>query len=205
MMRPLSLLLLISVLFLGACSGGAGLNLGFYPDPEASPQKFIVCHGYGCSQKTYAAFTDRQWKSVKKIFKKKSETAEGEREKIAKAIALMETYMGEALGTKEDLPKAPIIRASKKELDCIDETVNTTKYLSFLQAEKLLKWHKVGRPVYKGFFINGVYPHNSASIVEKENGQIYVVDSYIFKNGDKPVIRTFENWLSYTTFESEEY
>ena len=188
---------LITSLLLTACGNVGGINLAQYSDPVATPQNFFVCHGYGCSQKTQSGFTDLQWSNIQKIFKQKSENAVNERKKIASAIALMEKYMGETIGTNNDLPKAPIIRSSDKELDCIDETVNTTKYLTFLKQDDLLQWHSVGQPVYKGFIINGVYPHNSATIVENQTGQVYVVDSYIYKNGVKPDIRPLESWLEY--------
>ncbi len=182
---------------LGACGTATGLNLGRYPDIEATPQKFIHCHGYGCTQKTLVGFNDHEWNSLRHIFKEKSEDAKSERQKIAKAISLMEIYVGALDGTKDDLPKAPLVRTSDTELDCIDETINTTKYLNFLQEGGLLKFHTVDRPVYKGMFLNGIYPHNSASIKEIETGQIYVVDSYIFKNGVEPNIRKLESWLKY--------
>lgn len=187
--------LFISILFLGACGNVGGINLGKYPDPDASPQKFIMCHGYSCSEQSITFFNDREWKNIQRIFRKKSKTAEAERIKISKAIALMEQYMGAALGTNTDLPKAPLTKKSKFELDCIDETVNTTKYLKFLFDDELLKFHVVGRPAYKGFLINGVYPHNSATIQEIKTKNIFVVDSYIYKNGDEPNIRPLENWL----------
>ncbi|HPD82535.1 MAG: hypothetical protein R3D88_09255 [Alphaproteobacteria bacterium] len=188
---------LILTFFLGACGTAAGLNLGQYPDPDASPQKFILCHGYGCSYPSLTNFTKPEWKKIQKIFKKKSKTPQAERQKIAKAIALMEKYMGEAVGTKIDLPKAPLSRQSVYELDCIDETVNTTKYLKFLQDDGLLKFHTVGHPVYKGLMFNGVYPHNSASVVEMATGQVYVIDSYIYGNGEEPNVRELENWKQY--------
>ena len=186
---------LVASLLLTACGNVGGLNLGKYPDPSATPEDFIVCHGYGCSQKTRTGFTQAEWKNIQDIFKRESVDAHAERQKIGEAIALMEHYMGEVVGTKNDLPKAPIIRQSDKEQDCIDETVNTTKYLTFLQDDNLLQWHSVGRPVYKGFMVNGVYPHNSATIVENQTATIYVVDSYIYKNGDAPDIRPLDSWL----------
>jgi len=189
-------------LLLGGCSSVAGLNLGQYPDPMASPDNFIHCHGYNCSQKMRIGFNESEWKSIRSIFSKPAIDELSERKKIAHAISLMEKYAGNLVGAENDLPKAPIIKKSNKELDCIDETINTTKYLGFLQKDNLLKWHILSRPVYKGFFINGVYPHNSASITELATGQIYVVDSYIFENGREPVIRTLEDWMSYKTFEN---
>lgn len=184
-------------LFLSACGAAGGLNLGQYPDPEASPQKFIVCHGYGCHQKTLAGLHDHEWAQLRAIFAVPSVNAAAEREKIGKAIALIEKYVGDLVGTKDDLPKAPLIRSSNKEQDCIDETVNTTKYLGFLEADGLLKFHRAGKPVYKGFMIDGVYPHNSATIVETESGGVYVVDSYIYKNAVIPDIRSYESWKNY--------
>lgn len=195
---------LIFVLFLGACGNVGGLNLAQYADPEASRDKFTLCHGYGCSYKTITNFTDSEWRAVQQIFKRPAKTPKGERIKIAQAIALMEKQMGAAIGTDIDLPKAPITRQSNKELDCIDETVNTTKYLGFLADEGWLKFHSVGRPVYKGYMLNGVYPHNSASVVEIETGDIFVIDSYIHANGEEPNIRALDSWLKYRAEDLED-
>ena len=191
-------------LLLCACAPTSGLNLGFYPDPEASPEKFIVCHGYGCSERSYAELTSKQWKSIERIFRKTSKTAEEERVKISKAIAKIEGYVGNLVGLEDDQPKAPIIKSSNHELDCVDETVNTTKYLNFLQNEGLLKFHRVGQPAYKGFLIDGTYPHNTTTILENETGKAYVVDSYISANGKEPVIRSLEEWLKTKTLQNED-
>lgn len=184
-------------LFLSACGGGAGLNLSQYSDPGASPQRFNVCHGYGCYQKTLVGLHPYEWNSVRAIFVRPSKDAAAEREKIGQAIALMEYYVGSLAGTQDDLPKAPLVRSSYKEQDCIDETVNTTKYLGFLETDGLLKFHRAGKPVYKGLMVDGIYPHNSATIVEMPSGDVYVVDSYIYKNAAIPDIRSYESWKYY--------
>ncbi len=193
----------IVCLFLGSCAPVAGLNLGQYPDPKASPDKFIVCHGYGCSSRSYSGLTPEQWQGIKGSFKR-VKSSEMERNRIAQAISKIERYVGDALNLKNDQPKAPIVKKSNQELDCIDETINTTKYLNFLEKEGLLKFHTVGRPAYKGLLFNGTYPHNTATLVERETKQIYVVDSYIHANGEEPVIRTLEDWYQHKTFESGE-
>lgn len=197
MFRTFLLIIVFSSLGLSACGHVSGLNLGRYPDPKATPYNFIFCHGYNCSSQTQTGLNKKEWNKIKWIFRYKSKSAKIERQKIAKAIALIEKYIGQVTGTENDLPKAPIKRVSNFELDCIDETVNTTKYLNFLQSEKLLKFHTVDCPVYKGMLFNGVYPHNSASVQEIETGQVYVIDSYIFKNGVQPDIRPLESWLKY--------
>lgn len=184
-------------LFLSACSGGAGLNLSQYDDLGATPQRFHVCHGYGCHQKTLVGLRTREWNSVRTVFATPSKDAAEERAKIGQAIALIEYYVGPLAGTQDDLPKAPLVRSSYTEQDCIDETVNTTKYLGFLEKDGLLKFHRTGSPVYKGLMVDGVYPHNSASIVEIQSGEIYVVDSYIYENAATPDIRPYDSWRYY--------
>lgn len=193
----MGVIFIILPLLLAACGNMGGLNLGQYPDPGATPQDFIVCHGYSCSHKTRTGFTEAGWQRVRDIFAEPAKSAAAERVKIGQAIAMIENYVGVVIGTKDDLPKAPILRKSNKEQDCIDETVNTTKYLGFLEKESLLKFHMVGQPVYKGYMLDGTYPHNSATIIEKETGQAFVIDSYIHKNGEMPNIRPVENWLKY--------
>lgn len=197
-------LFLISFIFLlSSCSGRAGLNLAHYPDPDATKDAFTYCHGYSCSRTLRVGFSNHEWKQISKIFQKKSKTAKEERLKIAQAIALMETYTGKLAGTSDDLAKAPIRRVSFQELDCIDETINTTKYLKFMADAKFLKFHTVGFPAYKGGFVNGVYPHNTATIKEIATGEEFAIDSYIYKNGERPNIRGLDNWLNYRVEEVE--
>ena len=174
-----------------------GLNLGHYPDPHATKDNFEYCYGYGCTKKIRLGFSDYEWQQITKIFKVPSKNAKEEREKIGKTIALMEQYTGELANTKSDLAKAPIRRQSYQELDCIDETINTTKYLNFLADANFLKFHTVGQPVYKGLVLNGVYPHNSASVVENDSGDVYAIDSYIYANGLAPDIRDINHWRKY--------
>lgn len=195
--------LFISFLFLSACGGGSGLNLGQYPDLNASTKDdFLYCYGYGCSKNIRLGFSNYEWKQISNIFKNSAKTAKEERLKIAKAIALMEKYTAKLAGTENDLPKAPIQRKSFYELDCIDETINTTKYLKFLADAKFLKFHEIGAPAFRGLN-HGKYPHNTATVTVIETGEVYVIDSYIYKNGAQPNIRALDNWYQYRVEELE--
>lgn len=198
-MKQLFLLLLALFVpaFLSACGGHSGLNLGHYPDPTATPAAFIYCHGYGCTQRTLVGFTPREWRKIERIFRRTAKAPAAERAQIAKAIATMETIIAPKAGTQDDQPKAPLRKKSDFELDCIDEAINTHKFLTFLERAGLLKFHNIYHPVYKGLFLNGVYPHNSAAIQEKATALIFVVDSYIDKNGASPNIRPLESWMKY--------
>ncbi len=188
-------------IFLSACGNVGGINLSHYQDEHATPHEFIVCHGYGCKEKSFIGFNNHEWKTIQELFKKPAKDAKEERTQISQAIALMEGYAQPLIGEHEDQAKAPIVRNALEEMDCIDETINTTQYIEFLQEADLLKFHTLNYPVFKGFIFNGVYPHNSASIIEIATGDIYAVDSYIHKGGEEPNIRLLDNWLKYSADE----
>ncbi len=186
----------IFTLPLSACGDVGGINLAKYQHEDESTAEFVMCHGYGCSVQTYAWFSTEQWKSINKIFEEKSKTPQIEREKIGKAISMMEKYTSHLMGTQNDLAKAPIFKKSDYELDCIDETVNTSKFLGFLTDANLLHYYKIGHTAYRGIGSNFMYPHNTATIIEIETGSVYVVDSYVYKNAAQPDIRLLDEWLN---------
>ena len=107
----------------------------------------------------------------------------------------MEKFSGEKTGTHEDVGEAVRFKTSTKQMDCIDETVNTTTYIKFLNEEGLLKFHEPALPVHRGYFIDGRWPHNSAVIREKD-GPLYVVDSFYRANGQEPHIVPRTDWVN---------
>ena len=156
----------------------------------------MLCHGYSCTKKGEAGFSKAEWNSILAIFSNNpAKDAEAERSKIGRAIALMEQYSGARTGTDDDDAEAISIKRNLKQLDCIDETVNTTMYVGFLQQAGVLKFHEITDPTHRGYLIDGKWPHNTAVIREKENGGLFVVDSFYRKNGEEPYIMPRAQWL----------
>ncbi len=179
---------------LGGCA--TGIPLKKYNDLPASPESFMLCHGYSCTQKSEAGFAASEWRNVVAIFRQNpASSAETERSKIGQAIALMERYSGAKTGTDDDDAEAVAIKRNIKQLDCIDETVNTSMYVGFLQEAGLLKFHEVAEPTHRGYLIDGKWPHNTAVIREKNNGALFAVDSFYRKNGEEPYIMPRATWL----------
>lgn len=182
-----------------ACLGGCatGIPVKKYNDLPASPDSFMLCHGYSCTKKSEAGFSAAEWKSILGIFQKNpAKNAESERSKIGRAIALMERYSGARTGTDDDDAEAIGIKRNIEQLDCIDETVNTTMYIGFLQQAGALAFHEGAEPTHRGYLIDGTWPHNTAVIREKESGSLYVVDSFYRKNGEEPHIMPRAVWLA---------
>lgn len=79
-------------------------------------------------------------------------------------------------------------------MDCIDETINTSMYLKFFEDAGLLKHHTVARPIHRGYFINGMWPHNSGAVQENKTGTIYAIDSYYSDNGGEVHVVDLDTW-----------
>ena len=183
---------LFLVFFLGACA--TGIPIHKYNDHNSAKESFMLCHGYSCTHKSKAGFTPEEWRGVAALFPAASAAAE--RVAIGRAIALMERHAGAQTGTDEDDAEAVGIKTSPRQMDCIDETINTTAYLNFLQQENLLRFHEVWEPAHRGYILDGTWPHNTAVIRDKENGFLWAVDSFYRANGGEPYIVPRADWLS---------
>jgi hypothetical protein len=185
-------LFLLTLLFLPACS--TGIPLQNYNDHPAAPESFMLCHGYSCTHKSKAGFTKGEWQKIAALFP--ATNSEMERAQIGRALALMEQYAGAKTGTNIDDEAAVGRKANIYQLDCIDETVNTTHYLTFLENAGLLKFHAPADPTHRGYLIDGRWPHNTAVIKETKTGALWAVDSFYRKNGEEPYIVLRADWLA---------
>lgn len=187
----------VSCLLLTACGNG-GMNLYPFKDPAFTRENFAVCHGFNCYHRTEGRITDKQWRDIEKIFKPAPKTAEEERKRIVRAIGRMETYAGLSSGLDQDRAEAGTFEEDRiTQMDCIDETVNTDLYLSFLFDAGLIKHHRKRNPVHRGFFVDGAWPHNAAAIRETETGTVYVIDSYFGKHGADAHAVELKDWAAF--------
>jgi hypothetical protein len=158
-----------------------------------TPQSFIHCHGYGCRLIQNTSLEDSEIKQLKSIFADNSSTSQ-ERNHIANAIAYLEQSVGKRMGTNTDV-KGTYIRLGNDQLDCIDESTNTTTYLSLLDQLGLLKFHQVNALTSRAPIISGrLGPHRTAVITETETGIKFAVDSWFHDNGVKPEIVELSIW-----------
>ncbi len=156
--------------------------------------RFSMCHDQGCKTVEQLSLNPQQWQQIQRHFQPPAKTAEAERLQIAAAIAEFEQIIGPMTNTAED--KAGLFEhmGSPGQLDCIDESTNTTTYLLILHRQGLLKWHKPMDHVTRGYFIFG-WPHSSAAMRE-HNGEEFAVDSWFEDNGHRPHIIPLSLWRS---------
>jgi hypothetical protein len=161
----------------------------------------FACHAYGCEKQSSVSFGPAQIKEIAELMRKtrKADTPAEERRAIAYAIGWMERYVGEKIGTSADRAGMEFNGpGDPTQQDCVDEATNTTSYLLVLQSNGLLKHHNVGRPFSKGNILLGVsnWPHWTAVLYENANKQKWAVDSWIYANGENPVVVEAEKWYT---------
>lgn len=186
--------LIIILLFLSACS--TGISLRPYGHDKATPKNFKLCHGFSCSYQTQVKLTDKQWMNATKPLRLNTKSAEQERKNIARAIALMEKNVTETAALNPDLAEATTFEKDQHQMDCIDETINTSLYLQFFEQAGLLKFHSFSLPIHRGYIVDGMWPHNTATVTETATGKIYAMDSYYTGNGGKTYIVEKQEWLN---------
>ena len=149
------------------------------------------CYNFSCKSTQFIRFSEQQWASIRDIFRYPALSAWLEKQRIRLAIALMETYSGDLVGTHQDKGGNYPGEEWPNQLDCIDESTNTLQYLHALAERNLLLWHEVaGKKRRIVWFVS----HWTALIREKANQQLYAVDSWYRDNGEPPYIQALADW-----------
>jgi len=181
--------------FLCSCSHSPAESLQALYREENKVSAFLVCSEYNCSTKQWISLEESEWGQVRSLFEPAPMNAADERERIRSAVALIEKLVGPKAGTDIDRAGAAIFTLDKRgQLDCIDEAYNTTTYLRLIGADNLIHFHAIGDPARRGYILNR-WPHNTATVVERETGASYAVDSWFGANGMLPDVVTLRSWL----------
>jgi hypothetical protein len=161
------------------------------PAMAASPA-LNICYNYGCKQQAQFTPSASDWRRVVSLFDPPPSSPERERTAIRRAVAELESIAGMYTPVRRDRGGNPIEAEWPGQLDCIDESRNTTTYLLELERAGLLRWHTVGERVYRAPHLFD--EHWSAQIRETASGQRYAVDSWTRDNGYPPYVQTLAEW-----------
>jgi hypothetical protein len=183
------------MLALGATFPGHGADFFERDDiiHDPVPGRFSVCHGHGCRNLDTVALSGAEWKEISFIFQQVINDPAVERDRIRQAIGMLETRVGKITGTAGDKGGNWAGFGLDGQMDCIDESINTTTYLRMLAGQGLITQHTVEGRETRGWFIFG-WPHTTAVIRERASGQLWVVDSWFLDNGEPPFILPLTVW-----------
>ena len=164
-----------------------------------SLSSFDMCHGGGCAKVNHISLSKEEWQQVINVFDPKPVDAEDERKDIANAIGLMEKMVGAMTGTDTDRGGTFGNSDYPGQLDCNDESANSTTYMKLMKQAGLIQFHEIMDTKTRNFFFNG-WPHATAVIWEKSperrDNQMYAVDSWFYDNSKPAVIIPLTLWKS---------
>jgi len=162
---------------------------------DPTQDRFSVCFDHSCHTIVTLSFTNREWQQVTAPLRQPASSAAAERSAIAQVIALMEQVVGGKTGTAGDRGGNLAGFGQQGQMDCIDESNNTSTYLRLLQQDGLLRYH-VLQDTATRFGLSAGMPHTTAVILDVATQRRYAVDSWFFDNGELPVIMLLEDWKS---------
>lgn len=157
---------------------------------EPSLTAMTYCSEHDCVTRTPVSLEGGVWKKITNLFQTMPASAEEERQLLAMAVGLYEEHAGQIAGTSQDKPRTGI--NSSRQLDCIDETLNTTMFFMVLKKEGLIRFHTLEGTVGRGDAFD--WPHFALSLAEKEGSKQFVLDTWFRPNGQPADILTLAEW-----------
>ena len=168
-------------------------TVSIYPPSATS---MTVCYGFVCRRREILSFTPGDRAALTQILNAGHASAATERAAVQKAVVWLDRRMGPVIGTNKRVAKADFrYFDDKHNYDCWDTTRNTTSLLLVLQDWKLLKFHTVGDPHYRGNTLVLQTPHNTAVLVERATRVEWVVDMWPRGYAQPPDVMTLAKWL----------
>jgi len=189
---------LTALLTLSACGfadqDGYQYYLSRYNLPEPKVEQFPHCHSYGCPKYYLIELNQQQWAEIDSVFSPPPGTPGQERRRIETAIGKFETIVGAMTGTDRDVGNT-FKKVGDGQLDCVDESTNSTIYLDLLRQRGHLKFHTIEEPRSRfAIYDLEFWPHQTAVIVENDSGEKYAVDSWFDDNGQPAHVVPLDLW-----------
>lgn len=166
-----------------------------------------ICHGFGCRIQESISITGQEWSQIKAFFRQPVETPAAEREQIRKAAGWFEVIAGrhspihldkgknEIPGRFENVrrgPDAPLQAASTVgQMDCIDESLNVTTFLTLMEQAGLFRHHRVVERAHRRSALD---QHYAGQVEEIGSGARWVVDSWFYDYGSLPYVEEATEW-----------
>lgn len=161
-----------------------------------SVREMTVCYGFGCRRRASLDFSAADRKALTQILAAGKANPAAERAAVQKAVIWFDRRVGPMIGTDKRVAYADIRAGSAAtNFDCWDTTRNAASLLLVLHEWGLLKHHTVGDPKYRGNFLAGQLPHNTAVLVDKSTGVEWVVDMWPKKYAEAPDVMPVARWL----------
>lgn len=185
---------LLFLLALGACQHGGSLpaaDQALADLDRVTPAAFTYCSDHGCEVQQPVSLGAEDWTAIAAPLAAAADAA-AERQAVAEAVGRFETRVARQAGTGVD-KGGTMVFPGRRQLDCVDEAVNTTRFLAMLERAGLLRFHQRGRPVHRAFA--GGFSHMTATLRDRE-GAFWAIDSWFRDSGQPADVVPLDAWLA---------
>ena len=174
--------LAVSLLFWGLCA--------------QADERVMVCFNYGCLAQAEVVYSDSQLSELQLILAPAQDAAD-ERAALGVAVGSLLGWAGAQSPIFADRGGNYADDGVNGMMDCIDHSTTTTRLLQMIDAQGLLRFHRVLEPVLRSRFL--LFMHYAALIEETDaatpaDERRYVVDSWFFDNGQPAVVMPLARW-----------
>jgi hypothetical protein len=193
--RRISVAVVAALLVSGCSVIPASRFVETYGEPNPDPQHMRLCHGYACRFVTPVTLSAEEWRTIRATLDPPAADAAAERQQAGRAVAQLAVVAGRHAGLAVRQRRELINPSDPSQLDCVDETVNSTSYLMLLSRAGLLRWHSVGPPAHRGTMLTFDVA-NTPVLIETGSGRGFAVDTAFADPGLPPYIVPIETWLA---------
>lgn len=186
-----------------------------YADEQVS-----ACYNYGCATQTIVNFSAQQLQQVDQLLAS-AEDAGHERQLLAQAIGQLYAWAGAQTPIHADRAGNYADAGVSGEMDCIDHSTTTTRFLRMLEQRGALHFHHVIAVTRRGW----IFQHFTATVEERQavtdvataaaltrtstptsaqpptqlptQPQRFAVDSWFVDNGKPAIVLPLDQWFSY--------
>jgi hypothetical protein len=197
--------------FISAAVAALMLGMGMLASPPAAHGGGLdgieICHGFNCRIKESVSISENEWNQIKAFFRRPAENAEMERDQIRRAAGWFEVIIGrytpihlnkggnnfpgrfDTVRLEKD--RVEYLGSAEGQMDCIDESLNMTTYLTLMEEAGLFKYHRVVERAHRR---SAVDQHYAGQIEEIDSGARWVLDSWFYDHGRLPYLEEAEEW-----------
>ncbi len=192
------LAILFSIGALAALGGCAGNQETIKPEAFLAQYNLALpsvtamtyCSSHDCLERTDLSLSEEEWGAISQTLSTPPQTSAEERVALSKAVAFYEKIAAAKAGTSGDRARTGL--NNNRQLDCIDESLNTTTLLLLLKDKGLIRYHSLSGTEGRGSSFD--WPHFATSLKEKQSGDIYILDSWFRDNGQPADVLPLAVW-----------
>ena len=167
------------------------LWLGLLTVSNVHADALPLCYHYGCKRDSHFEVGADDKQHLARLL---SDDATAEAERAAVKAAVRELYLmaGRSTPIWQDKGGNFLDGTADGRMDCVDHSRNVTTFLNYLQEQGWLRFHTVGKPVWRAPRFLDL--HYTAVLHDSGNGEDWAVDSWFKDFGVPPEVVPLAIW-----------